>query len=530
MITLQEQSLDWALTHVEACGDTDVFPRPFEYEAIRHNWDTLRSELAEQNVLEWTVRPLRTLLAPKARYGFRVITQLDPLDFLLFAALIREICSSVENRRIPQQNEVVYSYRVAPTTDGQLFNREVGYRSFLNASRNLLEAEPQLSHIVVTDISDFYSRIYHHRLENALRAGTNQASHVTAVMHLLSGWNGTETFGIPVGNAPSRLLAELTISDVDDALLANGVRFIRFNDDYRIFTKSHAEAYRTLAFLADSLFLNHGLTLQQQKTLVLTREEFMRRFLATPLDQEVNSLHDKFDHLVSELGLTDRYEHIDYGDLTEDQKKLVDSLNLKDLLSEQTHGNGEIDIPLVRFLLRRLAQLRDPSAVDELLNNLDTLHPVFPDIVRYIEQLAILDDQFRASVGEKLLDVYEDSIVSELGYHKLWCLDPFSRSRKWGQHQRFFKFYSEARDVPSQRNLILAMGRAGQQHWFQRHWRTLMDFPPWPRRAVLAGASCLPPDARKHWYRSIEPQLDLLEHAVVKWARQSPFSEDRPMV
>ena len=265
-----------------------------------------------------------------------------------------------------------------------------------------------------------------------------------------------------------------------------------------------------------------------RKTLVLSRQEFKLKFLATPLDQEVTSLHDKFDHLVSELGLKDRYEHIDYSDLTEDQKKLVDSLNLKDLLSEQIDGNGEIDIPLVRFLLRRLAQLRNPSAVDELLNSLDTLHPVFPDIVRYVEQLATLNDEFRANVGEKLLNVYEDSIVSELEYHKLWCLDPFSRSRKWGQHQRFFKLYFEARDVPSQRNLILAMGRAGQQHWFQRHWRTLMDFPPWPRRAVLAGASCMPPDARKHWYRSIEPQLDLLERAVVKWARQSPFSEDGP--
>ena len=50
------------------------------------------------------------------------------------------------------------------------------------------------------------------------------------------------------------------------ALLAKGITFIRYNDDYRMFASSHSEAYRHLAFLADVLYKNHGLTLQPQKT------------------------------------------------------------------------------------------------------------------------------------------------------------------------------------------------------------------------------------------------------------------------
>lgn len=121
MVTLQEQSLDWALAHVETFGDTDVFPIPFEYEAIRHDWEALKFQLAGQDLLKWTVRPLRILPAPKARYGFRIITQLDPLDFLLFAATIRELCTSIESKRISPS--VVCSYRVAPTENGQLFDQ-----------------------------------------------------------------------------------------------------------------------------------------------------------------------------------------------------------------------------------------------------------------------------------------------------------------------------------------------------------------------------------------------------------------------
>lgn len=528
MLTLKGKSLDWALKHVEACGDTDVFPIPFEYKAIRHNWANLKPELAKENLLEWTVRPQRILLAPKARFGFRVITQLDPLDFLLFAATIREICCSIEAKRISRTDEVVHSYRVAPTEDGQIFDRAIGYRTFLEASRNLLKTEPEITHVVVTDISDFYSRIYHHRLENILSVSTEQAhaNHVKAIMYLLSGWNNTETFGIPIGNAPSRLLAELTLSDVDAALLANHERFLRFNDDYRIFARSHSEAYRSLAFLADTLFRNHGLTLQQQKTRILSREDFEQRYLATPLDRELDSLHDKFDFLVAELGFENPYEYIEYDDLTEEQKELLDSLNLQDLLSEQIHGDMEIDVPLVRFLLLRLAQIGDSSAVGDLLNNLDTLHPVFPDIIRYIERLACFEEGFGSSIGKRLLDVYEDSIVSELEYHKLWCLHLFSDSSKCGQHDRFFRLYSKAGDNPSRRKLILAMGQANQRHWFQSQWRSLSEFPPWTKRAVLAGASCMAPDARKHWYQTVESQLDILERAVVKWVRQNPFGEN----
>lgn len=523
MLTVQESSLNWAMAHVESYGDTDVFPTAFEYEAIRHDWDSVRDYLSGQNVLEWTVRPHRILLAPKARYGFRVVTQLDPLDFLLFAATIYEIAEDIEAHRIPVTDEVVFSYRISANSDGQLYDPQRGYRAFLDRCREKLDEDPSLTHVAATDISDFYARIYHHRLENALRSATNRSSHVSAIMHLLSGWNGTETFGIPVGNAPSRLLAEMTLADVDKALLANRISFVRFNDDYRIFAHNHSEAYRSLVFLADTLFRNHGLTLQQQKTLVTPSKKFQERFLATHIDRELDSLHGKFDELIEKLELEDPYESIDYDNLTEEQQEFVDSLNLQKLLQNEINGDAEPDLPLVRFILRRLAQLRDSSVVDDLFENINSLHPAFPDIIRYFKELSFLDDDLRHEIGSRLLDLYEDSIISELNYHKMWCLELFAQSQVWDQEERFFRLYGAARDQTSKRKLILAMGRSKQRHWFQSQWRSLLDFSLWQRRAVIAGASCMPTDARKHWYKSVDSHLDVLERAVVRWARQNPF-------
>lgn len=455
------------------------------------------------------------------RYAFRTITQLDPLDFLIFAALIREVADDIETRRVGNDKKVVFSYRVDVASDGQLFNPAIGYERFRARSRTILR-RPHVTHVALADIADFYPRIYHHRLENALNAATNKSNHVKAIMHLLSGWNETETFGIPVGNQPSRLLAEITLSDVDEALLANGIAFTRYNDDFRIFSASHAEAYRSLAFLADVLYRNHGLTLQPQKTFVTTAEEFRERFLKTPEQRESDSLRDKFEQLAEELGLANEYEPIDYGDLTDEQQQLVDSLNLKGLFEEEI-GSEEPDFVNVRFVLSRMAQLGDATLADAAIDNIEVLYPVVPEIVEYLRALRNLSGEEYARIGAKLLDALRDSIIGELEYHRMWGLHVFSESTEWNNAERFFQMLGEARDNVTRRKLILAMGRAHQRTWFQMQWRNLFNEPPWSRRALIAAGSCLPFDARKHWYKSIETRLDPLEAAVMRWAKANPF-------
>jgi len=522
MLHLQQDSLDWALAHVLRFGDTDVFPVPFEYAAIEHDWASVKASLAATDVLRWTTRPQRILLSPKARNGFRVITQLDPLDFIVLASLVRELAGDLEARRVPAGQDRVFSYRAAPQADGQLFSPNVGYRQFLDTCRLKLRTNPAYRFVATTDISDFYARIYHHRLENALHTATTKGNHVRAVMRLLSGWNGTETFGIPIGGAPTRLLAETTLADVDEALLAAGIDFVRFNDDYRIFGETYERCYRAITFLAETLYRNHGLNLQPQKTEVLTAEHFSARFLVTPLDRELDSLHTRFEALAAELGLSDWYEPIEYDDLDADQQATIDGLNLVELFREELQRD-EPELPIIKFVLRRLSQLGDDGLVDDIFDDLDKLHPALPDICRYVQSLRHLDAAGRSALGARMLDLLNGSVVSELPYHRMWILELFVHSQEWDNEARFFTLYGTEADPACRRSLILAMGRARQAHWFQSQWRTLFDQPHWPRRALLAGASCMSADARRHWYRSIEPQLDPLELAVVRWAQQHPF-------
>ncbi len=275
---LKKASLKWALAHVERFGDTDIFPLPFEFAAIRAEWSSILPELEAIDLETHQVGDFRRALTPKSRYGFRLATQLHPIDSILLAALVYEVAKDLESNRIPKMERRVISHRVNRDGPGQLYDPEWNFECFKDILRAKCD-EPSAEWVVVTDIADFYTRLYHHPLENALRLATEKSEHVDALMNLLGQWNFRVSYGVPVGPAATRILAEVAISDVDYALLDEGLDYCRFSDDFRIFTSTEREAFRALAILAEYLQENHGLTLSERKTDVIRVERFRDRYL-----------------------------------------------------------------------------------------------------------------------------------------------------------------------------------------------------------------------------------------------------------
>ena len=257
-LILSDSALDWSLKHVLAWGDTDIFPDVFEFQAITDDWDNVKTEIQSIDILDWKVRPYRRCLVPKHRFGFRISTQLDPLDFLVFTALIREAGEKLEASRIPIAENIVHSYRFVPDADGRMFSDKYTYRSFQKASHDACETY-RPTHVVIADIADFFPRLYNHRIDNALDSALGiRHMHSKAIKQLIGHWAGAYSYGIPVGSAASRLVAEVTISDIDQLLLSEGARYVRYSDDFRFFCDSEAEAYKFLTLIARSLIDNHG--------------------------------------------------------------------------------------------------------------------------------------------------------------------------------------------------------------------------------------------------------------------------------
>ncbi len=523
-LTLTNVSLDWALQHVMSWGDTDIFPEIFEFRAIADDWDKVKASIQSTDILDWKIRSFRRCLVPKHRFGFRISTQLDPLDFLVFTALIREVGEKLEAARIPVSEEIVHSYRFAPDAEGRMFSDKYTYRSFQQALHNFCESN-QVSHVVIADIADFFPRLYTHRIDNALDSALGIGHmHAKALKDLIAHWAGSYSYGIPVGSAASRLIAEVTISDIDQILLSEDAKYVRYSDDFRIFCKSEAEAYKYLTLIARSLIENHGLTLQQNKTKIVSINVFRSIYLKENERRELETLSERFYDLLSEMGVEDTYEAIEYETLSPENRQAIDGLNLEGILREQIEEE-EPDLSLLKFLLVRLGQIGAEEVIDLIFDNFNKFVPVVRETINYLLRLNSLPPEQRAEIGELLINVYKDSdsTASHLEYSRMYILRPFTLSAEWNSESQYIKLYNDALDDFSRREIMLAMGRSKQDFWFRQRKQNLHEMTTWIRRAFIYAASCLPSDEYKHWIRGVDGHFDELERAIASWAKKNPI-------
>lgn len=524
-LKLTDASLDWALKHALTWGDTDIFPDIFEFRAIADDWNKIKASLRESDILSWKVRPFRRCLVPKHRFGFRISTQLDPLDFLVFTALVREIGEKLELVRIPASENIVHSYRFSPDNDGRMFSDKYTYRSFQKASHDACEEYGSL-YVVIADIADFFPRLYAHRIDNAINSALGVGHmHVKALKDLIAHWAGSYSYGIPVGSAASRLIAEVTISDIDQILLSEDAKYVRYSDDFRIFCNSEAEAYKYLTLIARALLDNHGLTLQQNKTKIVSIDIFRKIYLKENEKRELETLSERFYDLLTEIGVRDTYEEINYDALPLKYQQAIDELNLENILREQI-DEEEPDLSLLKFLLRRLGQLGNTDIVDLIFDNFSKFVPVIRETIEYLLSLNTLLPERKISLGKQLINIYKDkaSAASHLEYSRMYMVRPFALDGEWNSDDQYIKLYSDALDDNfSKREILLAMGRSKKDFWFRSRKLYLQQMTPWVRRAFIYAASCLPSDEYKHWIRGIDSSLDDVERAIASWAKKNPI-------
>src|SRR5271157_4546225 len=130
-------ALEWALTHITKYNDTDIFPRAFEFEAIRANWPAIRDYLSAQEFAEYKPETAFRILVPKAALGFRVAVQPGPLESILYAASVYEMANAIENHRVGASLNIACSFRVDLKADGSFFGESDGAADYHVRSKQL---------------------------------------------------------------------------------------------------------------------------------------------------------------------------------------------------------------------------------------------------------------------------------------------------------------------------------------------------------------------------------------------------------
>jgi hypothetical protein len=224
-----------------------------------------------------------------------------------------------------------------------------------------------------------------------------------------------------------RLLAECSLNPTDRAILSHGYNFTRYVDDIHIFCESESDAQIAIHDLAEILDTHQKLTLQSQKTEVLTVEKFRDRAERFLVDRPLNEQEAEILRVIRENSGSDQdpYETIALADLSDEDLSIVQSDGVGDLVRLYLEQDP-IDYTRLGWLFRRLSQVGTPAALNPVLNNLNALVPVLADVAKYMISASTSVDNLN-DVGEEIIKSLDLRLVQHSEYLRIVLLNLFSR-------------------------------------------------------------------------------------------------------
>lgn len=304
------------------------------------------------------------LIAPSGPAGFRVVTKIHPFWNIYFNGLGISIAKTLEPLRSPR----TFSYRFIANGHDELFDSESSWRKYKKTTLDIAQLADENSVIVQTDISSFYNQLSHHHIENFIcDLGGDGEIVAKQINALLGKFSAGRSFGLPVGGQGSRILAELFLKYIDEAMTYAGIDWYRYVDDYVLIAKSYTEAYKALSVLAHSLS-NYGLTINKTKTVFLSAKNYVDYISAQLGD------HDEESSKLRAIDLKfDPYSdnpHEDYEIL----KETVESLEIRYLLNRELEKS--IPDSFLITQIGRTMRLQEPAIAFELASTLLNVHNI----------------------------------------------------------------------------------------------------------------------------------------------------------
>jgi hypothetical protein len=497
MFMLAESELNLALAAINKHGYGDFFPEPAELDVLRANWQSICAELATIDLDTYEGYAVVTAFAPKSRLNLRRVSLLHPFDLVFYTALVLALRDDIGSSRLPSDEHRVFSYRAEGAAAGFLYNDVPNYRHFKDAVAERVQNAPE-SHVGVTDIADFYPRIYQHRLVNALQAATGAAKqrYIRVLEKMLARFSENVSYGIPIGPPASRPLGEAVLIDVDSTLISFGVDFLRFTDDYVIFADMPEDAEYGIRVLAETLYLNHGLTLQTAKTKVLKGSEYVEQYLVAHDDKEEGRRK-----LIAIVG--DYDESLSYEQLTEEARKEIDALNLSGMLTDALAEGKSVDFKEVSFILGRLSALEKPDLIPIVLDNLDRLSPVAHSVASFFTRFSQLDPDMRETVATDLLDplLRQSKYASE--YYAIWVLSIFASNAAWNHAENLLRIFRDTHSDAIRRFAALALRVSGTRAQVVNVRPYLQASSSLCRTAIILATAKMGQDERRYLRQSL---------------------------
>ena len=344
-------------------------------EVFEHHLDDRLSTL-KQRVLkaDYTPSPINFCDVPKRGGTIRTGNYLTIEDRVVYAACVGACQPKIYDAVKWAQDEVDFSYRLSGDHALKRWFKNIygGWKSFRKTSLSKLE---KFDFVVFTDISNFYDAIHIRTLTSDLSHLSVSQEIVSILSDCLQSWDVFEGRGIPQGISASHLLAKLYLNNIDKNLKRMGYSHCRYSDDYRIFCESPSQAKSALIDIT-KLMRNRGLKMQTAKTEIMSAEDARKEIenvqpvIQRIRDRFVEEVNTKIPTGEPYLGLVEADKAVRERALDDPSLEVVKEAYERYFIS----GNREFDKSLFHFLIKRLGDQGDETAVNHCMTLLTT-HP-----------------------------------------------------------------------------------------------------------------------------------------------------------
>lgn len=334
--------------------------------------------------------PIQICDVPKPGHCVRpgAILRID--DAAVYAALGYEVQNAVYDK-MQASTRHDYAYTMLPPKEGsQLFESYyLGWKRF--SADSIANIDSGASVVVTADIAGYYEHIDLAILMSDLLSLGVANDVVSLLSKILNTWSQPSGRGLPQGHNASDLLAKIYLMVADNTLRGDGLKHVRFVDDFRIFCGDIGEAREAVRILTRVL-RSRGLSLQTAKLKLIAADDARVSFRGVQpmLDSMAQKYRARLEELLASANPYMMLEDVEMlaRDILGDDVPIGD---LEDYYRQEFMAdNVRFNSSLFHFLLNRLANARSTFAAEDVVGMLAEHPEETAAILRYLTGVGML--------------------------------------------------------------------------------------------------------------------------------------------
>jgi hypothetical protein len=294
------------------------------------------------------------------------------------------------------------------------------------------------------------------------------------------------------------VLAEAVLVDVDATLADKGIDFVRWMDDFTVFTKTESEAKQIIQLLIEWLNNHHGLSINRAKTNIYNKDIFKRDIWKTYDDE-----HEKFRELIVKMKSDDPYADEDTDpDAEVEDEDLLEIFHLA-LSLEKLPKFGLIRHLLDRVLFRdSIAVSTRVQVISKAMQVVTELEPVFDALAKAVSREPNITD---AAVTKFCRAIIKDASQRKIfvpGHLVMWACWLIGERKCVDLKLEIKKLVENTNDNAVRREAILCLAKIGTRADIVAIKDNFLSYRPNTRIALIFASAKLGKDERGFWKNS----------------------------